>query len=85
MSEIVVRRTQGDAKHTPSDIVVPVTERKLTGRRLKEILQTVQRERGKGVWSNADPEVLVDGFVIGRVRDLDSIEQLVEIALERAR
>lgn len=85
MSRIIVRRRQADAARTASDIVVPVTDAKRTARALREILHDAQRDRGRGVWSDADPEVLVDDSVVGRLREQHAIDELVDRVLERVR
>jgi hypothetical protein len=85
MSDIVIRRRQTDGPRTVSEIVVPVTDKTRTGRSLTEFLYGVQRERGRGLWSDADPEVLVNGSAVGRLRKHEAIEELVEHILECVR
>jgi hypothetical protein len=37
------------------------------------VLSTSQHERGKGVWSDADPEVWIEGSFVGRLgRNVDA-------------
>jgi hypothetical protein len=43
----------------------------------------MQRERGRGRWSDADPEILVDGSLAGRLRTHETIEEFVDQVLER--
>ena len=83
MTEIVVRRRQADADRTPSEIVVHFSDRRRTAADLRAILFDLQRERGRGVWSDADPELLVGGSVVARLRRREAIEELVERVLER--
>ncbi len=83
VSQIVIRRRQADANRTASEIVVPVMDKKRTARTLRGILHDAQRDRGRGLWSDADPEVLVDGTVVARLRRQEAIEELVERVLER--
>lgn len=85
MNSIVVRRRQADAQRTASDIVVHVEDAKRTARALREILHDFQRDRGRGIWSDADPELLVDGIVVARLRIHEAIDELVDRILERLR
>jgi hypothetical protein len=70
-ANIIVRRRQADANRTASDIVVQLEDEKGTARALR------------GLWSDADPEVLVDGIVVARLRTREAIEDLVDLVLER--
>jgi hypothetical protein len=85
MAEIVIRRRRATADRMVNEIVVPVTDRKLAASRLHAILHDVQRERGSDAWSDADPEVLVDGAAVGRLRRHETIEDLVKHVLEWVR
>lgn len=84
MSEIVIRRHRADVSRTPSEVVLAVTDRKRTAASLREVLGGMQRDRGRGLWSDADPEVLVDGAVVGCMRSREAIGDLVDHVLERA-
>ncbi len=83
MAEIVVRRRQADPSRTASDMAVPLADRRHAARTLRSILHVMQRERGQGLWSDADPEVLIDGAFAGRLRKQGSVEELVTQVLER--
>lgn len=83
MNRIVVRRKRIDTQNTVNDLEVPVTDRTRTAMSLKEILDKMQRERGRGPWSDADPEVLVDGCFAGRLRRGESIEDLMNHIVEQ--
>lgn len=84
MGEIVIRRRQNDTSRTAREIVVSVMDKGHAATTLKEILHTAQRDRGRGLWSDADPEILVDGSVIGRLRKHEIIAELIEHVLRRA-
>lgn len=84
MREIVVRRRQNDVSRTASEIVISVMDKDRAATTLKEILHRAQCDRGRGLWSDADPEILVDGSVIGRLRKHEIIAELIEHVLQRA-
>jgi len=84
MSEIVVRRYQADLSRTASEVVLAATDRWHAAASLREVLGGMQRDRGQGLWSDSDPEVLVDGAVVGRMRRQEAIEDLVDYVVERA-
>jgi len=84
MKEIVIRRHQADASRTSSEVVLAATDRTHIALNLKEILGGMQRDRGRGLWSDSDPEVLVDGAVVGLVRRHEAIDALVEYVVQRA-
>jgi len=84
VGEIVVRRRQNGASRTASEIVVSAKDKGRAATTLKEILHTAQRDRGRGLWSDADPEILVDGSVIARLRKHEIIAELIEHVLQRA-
>ncbi len=65
--------------------MVQVADAKRTARALREILHDYQRDRGRGIWSDADPELLVDGVVVARLRVHEAIDELVDRRLERVR
>jgi len=50
---------------------------------VKKVLLNLQRERGRGAWSNADPEVLLGGSVVGRLREREAIDEFAAHILER--
>lgn len=83
MSEIVIRRYQGDESHSSSEIMIrPTTDGRKTAAQLRGILRTEQQERGTGVWSDADPEVLVGDALVGRVHGFEDIDGLVKTVLD---
>jgi hypothetical protein len=82
MAEIVIRRRHADPSRTAADVVIRAGEKGHTERSLKVILYGMQRERGRGPWSDADPEVLVDGAVAGRLRMQESADELIARVLE---
>lgn len=84
MGEIVVRRRQNDTSRTASEIVVSAKDKGRAATTLREILHAAQRDRGRGLWSDADPEILVDGSVIALLREHEIIAELVEHVLRRA-
>jgi hypothetical protein len=84
VGQIVVRRRQNDTSRTAREIVVAVMDKGRAAMALREILCTAQRDRGRGLWSDADPEILVDGSVIGRLRKHEIITELVEHVLRCA-
>jgi hypothetical protein len=82
MHHITVRRLQADEARSPSDFVVNAENtRKLDGH-IHDLLKTAQAERGKGVWSNADPEVWMDENLVGRLGRDGDIAQLVRRAMD---
>lgn len=80
---LVIRRRQADATRTLHEVTVTVTDRRHTAKGLEVVLHNMQRERGKGFWSNADPEVLVGASLVGRLRQGETIEELVNHVVER--
>lgn len=80
---LVIRRRQADVSRTIREVTVAVTDRRRTAKGLEEVLHHMQRERGKGLWSDADPEVLVGASLAGRLRQGETIEELVSHVLER--
>ena len=81
-SGIVIRRTQAGAG-AQVYLLVPITDKRSTAIKLREILHDMQRERGRGRWADADPEILVEGSLAGRLRTHSTIEEFVDQLLER--
>jgi hypothetical protein len=82
VSEVVIRRRQVDAGR-PVDLLIPITDKRSTAVKLREILHDMQRDRGRGRWSQPDPEILVEGSLAGRLRTHETIEEFVDQVLER--
>jgi hypothetical protein len=82
VTEVIIRRRQVDAGR-PVDLLVPIADKRSTAIKLREILHDMQRERGSGRWSHADPEILVEGSLAGRLRTHETIEEFVDQVLER--
>ncbi len=76
MHRITVRRHQANEANedgSTSDFVIQAETTALLERRLREFLSRSQHERGSGVWSDADPEVWIEGTFVGRLgRDGDA-------------
>jgi hypothetical protein len=83
MHRITVRRHQANSERSHSDFVVQAdTAAKLDGQ-LRDFLRLTQHERGKGVWSEADPEVWIEGTFIGRLQRDGDVAQLAREAVVR--
>lgn len=83
MAKILIRRRQAGAARSV-DVMFPAADRRQTDEGLHAILQGMQLERGRGTWSDADPEILIDGAFAGRLRRREVIGELVERILETA-
>jgi hypothetical protein len=77
MYRITVRRQQANAERSISDFVIHGEDAKKVAGHLREFLRVAQGERGKGVWSDADPEVWIDGTFVGRLERDGDIASLV--------
>jgi hypothetical protein len=73
MHRITVRRLQANEDRSISDFVIQAETTSKLEHQLREFLKRSQHERGKGVWSDADPEVWIEGSFVGRLgRDGDA-------------
>jgi hypothetical protein len=79
---IVIRRPLMEGAQVASESWVFVTDKRLTGADLREALYAAQRDRGRGPWSDADPVVLIDGASVGRLRKVETIDELVAHILD---
>jgi hypothetical protein len=82
MHHITVRRLQADEARSPSDFVVSAENTKKLDGHLRDLLKTAQAERGKGVWSTADPEVWMGESFVGRLGRDGDIAQLASRAMD---
>jgi hypothetical protein len=80
---LVIRRPLTEGAQGASDSVVSVTDKRRTGAELKEALYAAQRDRGRDPWSDADPVVLINGALVGRLRKDETLDELVLHILER--
>ena len=81
--QVTVRRHQADAARLRSDFVVNADDAKNLGGHLRDLLRTAQAERGKGVWSDADPEVWMGSTLVGRLGPDGDAAQLARQAMEQ--
>jgi hypothetical protein len=72
MHQVTVRRWQADQARSTSDFVDAA----------QDILRMAQAERGKGVWSDTDPEVWIGAAFVGRLRRGGDIAQLAQLAMD---
>lgn len=82
MYRVTVRRHQGNATSSGNDFVVQADELKPLRRQLRSLLEAAQAERGTGVWSNADPEIWIGNFLVGRLDSGGDVAQLVGRAID---
>jgi hypothetical protein len=82
MHHITVRRQQADEARSPSDFVVNAEDAKKLDCHLRDVLRIAQVERGKGVWSDADPEVWIGATFVGRLSRGGDIAQLARLAMD---
>jgi len=80
---LFVGRHQADEAHSPSDVVIRDGPPKTVERQLRSVLCSEQRERGIGVWSNADLEVWSGDTLVGFVGPDGGIEDLVKRTMHR--
>jgi hypothetical protein len=78
---VTVRRHQADEARSVHDFVIHGESAKALDRHLRSVLRTAQAERARGVWSDEDPEVWIDGAIVGRLGRDGDIAQLTRQAL----
>jgi hypothetical protein len=73
MHRIAVRRRQAHEGPSVREFVIQADTTAKLERQLREFLTVSQHERGTGGWSDADPEVWIEGSFVGRLeRDRDA-------------
>jgi hypothetical protein len=81
MLRITVRRHQGNEERSRNDFVVRGEDPKKVERQVRDLLRTAQTQRGTGIWSGADPQVLLGNTLIGQLGSEDDITYLAGLAI----
>jgi hypothetical protein len=81
MHRIAVRRRQANEGLSVREFVIQADTTMKLERQLREFLSISQHERGSGVWSDADPEVWIEGSFVGRLSPEGDVERLAREAL----
>ena len=84
MADITIRRYQADLARSHNDFVVLGRDAKDLDRHLRDSLRLAEAERGKGVWSQEDPEVWIGGRCVGRLERGGDIADLARRAMRDA-
>lgn len=76
MHQITVRRYEADEARSHNDFVLTGDDARRVGANLEDTLRTAQKERGRGLWSDADPEVWFGTTLVGHLGPDDDVAQL---------
>lgn len=85
MHQITVRRYQADEARSHNDFVLKGDDAKRVGGNLEDTLRTAQEERGRGLWSDADPEVWFGTTLVGHLEPGGDVAQLARRVMEVCR
>ena len=82
MIQGTIRRREGGGR--VHDFVVQAESGSDLRSKIQSLLRTAQVERGTGVWSNGDPELWVQGALVGSLQRGGDVGQLASIGVERS-
>jgi hypothetical protein len=82
MHQITVRRYQADEARSHNDFVLNGDDAKRVAGNLEGTLRTAQEERGRGLWSDADPEVWLGTTLVGHLGPGGDVAQLARQVME---
>jgi hypothetical protein len=82
MLQITVRRYQADAARSHNDFVLRGDDATRVAGNLEGTLRTAQEERGRGLWSEADPEVWLGVTLVGHLARGGDAAQLARRIME---